>query len=57
MTRIEYEKILSIILSITMLLSMATAVFAEEKQNYEYILPMEYIWMNYNLKQSDLYRT
>lgn len=36
------KKLLSIILAIAMLCSMATAVFADEVQNYEYILPIEY---------------
>ena len=36
------KKLLSIILAITMLCSMAITAFAEKIQNYEYILPMEY---------------
>ena len=37
------KKLLSIILTITMLCSMAITAFAEKStQNYEYILPMEY---------------
>ena len=36
------KKLLSIILAITILCSMAITAFAEKIQNYEYILPMEY---------------
>ena len=36
------KKLLSIILTITILCSMAITAFAEKIQNYEYILPMEY---------------
>ena len=36
------KKLLSIILAITILCSMAITVFAEKIQNYEYVLPMEY---------------
>ena len=36
------KKLLSLILSITILCSMAITAFAEKIQNYEYILPMEY---------------
>lgn len=36
------KKLLSLILTITLLCSTAATVFAEKIQNYEYILPMEY---------------
>ncbi len=36
------KKLLSLILTITMLCYMAITAFAEKIQNYEYILPMEY---------------
>ena len=36
------KKLLSIILTITMLCSTTIVAFAEKIQNYEYILPMEY---------------
>lgn len=36
------KKLLSLILTITILCSMAITAFAEKIQNYEYILPMEY---------------
>ena len=36
------KKLLSLILTITILCSTAIVAFAEKIQNYEYVLPMEY---------------